>query len=43
VDGIALENVGPYSYAALKKILALCPAIHSVQLRTNIESGIPNH
>lgn len=43
VDGITLENVGPYSYAALKKILALCPAVHSVQLRTNVESGIPDH
>ena len=36
------ENIGPYSYAALKKILQLCPAIRSVQMRTNEESGIPS-
>ncbi|MFB3825938.1 MAG: hypothetical protein ACE15B_04180 [Bryobacteraceae bacterium] len=40
-EGITRENVGPYSYAALKKILQLCPAIRSVQMRTNEESGIP--
>lgn len=40
-EGITRENIGPYSYAALKKILASCPAIRSVQMRTNDESGIP--
>jgi len=39
-QGITRENVGPYSYAALKKILELCPAIKAVQMRTNAESGI---
>ncbi len=41
-EGITPENIGPYSHAALKKILQLCPAIRSVQMRTNEESGIPN-
>jgi hypothetical protein len=41
-DGLTRENIGPYSYAALKKVLQLCPAIQSVQMRTNNESGIPN-
>jgi hypothetical protein len=40
-QGITRANIGPYSYAALKKILQLCPAIRSVQVRTNEESGIP--
>ena len=40
-EGITRENIGPYSHAALKKILELCPAIRSVQMRTNEESGIP--
>jgi hypothetical protein len=42
VDGITRDNIGPYSYAALKTVLAECPAIRSVQMRTNGESGIPN-
>jgi hypothetical protein len=42
VDGLMRENVGPYSGAALARILQLCPAIRSVQVRTNIESGIPD-
>ncbi|MBI4889737.1 MAG: hypothetical protein HY821_03865 [Acidobacteria bacterium] len=41
VDGLTAENLGPYSYAALKMVLAACPAIRSVQMRTNSESGIP--
>jgi hypothetical protein len=41
-EGITRENIGPYSHAALKKILQLCPAIRSVQMRTNQESGIPD-
>jgi len=41
-EGLTRENIGPYSYAALKKVLQLCPAIQSVQMRTNNESGIPN-
>jgi hypothetical protein len=41
-EGITDENIGPYSHAALKKILELCPAIRSVQMRTNEESGIPS-
>ena len=42
VEGITRENIGPYSRAALGQILRLCPAIRSVQMRTNAESGIPN-
>lgn len=41
VTGLTPDNIGPYSYAALKKVLAACPAIRSVQVRTNAESGIP--
>ncbi len=41
VDGLTRENIGPYSYAALKAVLQHCPAIQGVQLRTNVESGIP--
>lgn len=41
VEGLTPENIGPYSHAALKKVLAACPAIRSVQVRTNSESGIP--
>lgn len=41
VAGLTAENIGPYSYAALKRVLATCPAIKAVQLRTNDESGIP--
>src|ERR1022692_420716 len=39
VSGITRENIGPYSHEALKTILQRCPAIHSVQMRTNEESG----
>lgn len=39
-EGLTNENIGPYSYAALKKILQLAPGISSVQMRTNDESGI---
>src|SRR5579875_982871 len=42
VEGITPENIGPYVYAALKKVLQLCPGIQSVQIRTNVESGIPS-
>ncbi|MEO7142015.1 MAG: hypothetical protein ABI165_00770, partial [Bryobacteraceae bacterium] len=42
VEGLTADNIGPYSYAALKQVLAACPAIRSVQMRTNSESGIPN-
>jgi hypothetical protein len=42
VVGITPQNIGPYSYAALKKVLHECPNIRSVQMRTNSESGIPN-
>lgn len=41
VEGLTRENIGPYTHAALKKILELCPGIRSVQVRTNLESGIP--
>lgn len=41
-EGLTRENIGPYTYAALKKVLQSCPAISSVQMRTNSESGIPN-
>jgi hypothetical protein len=40
-EGLTRDNIGPYSYAALKKVLQLCPAIRTVQMRTNDESGIP--
>jgi hypothetical protein len=42
VEGITGRNIGPYSHAALARILRLCPAIRSVQMRTNSESGIPS-
>ena len=42
VQGLTEQNLGPYSFAALKAVLAACPAIRSVQMRTNSESGIPN-
>lgn len=42
VEGLTRQNIGPYSHAALKKILQKCPAIRSVQMRTNEESGIPS-
>ncbi|HEY3440938.1 MAG TPA: hypothetical protein VGK29_09310 [Paludibaculum sp.] len=41
VEGLTADNIGPYSNAALKMVLAACPAIRSVQMRTNAESGIP--
>lgn len=41
VVGLTGENVGPYSRAALEAVLERCPAIASVQVRTNAESGIP--
>ncbi|MCW5981841.1 MAG: hypothetical protein KIT09_27395 [Bryobacteraceae bacterium] len=41
VEGLTERNIGPYSYAALRRVLAECPAIRSVQVRTNSESGIP--
>jgi hypothetical protein len=41
VAGITEKNLGPYTYAAIKKVLQLCPAIRSVQIRVNDESGIP--
>ncbi len=43
VHGLNENNIGPYTYAALRKVLAACPAIRSVQVRTNSESGIPPH
>jgi hypothetical protein len=41
VEGLTAENIGPYSRAALRKVLDACPAIRAIQVRTNIESGIP--
>ena len=41
VEGLTPQNIGPYSYAALSRVLAACPNIRSVQMRTNSESGIP--
>ena len=41
VEGLTPDNIGPYSYRALKKVLVECPAIRSIQIRTNAESGIP--
>lgn len=40
-EGLTRDNIGPYSHAALAKILESCPGIRSVQMRTNNESGIP--
>lgn len=40
-EGLTRANIGPYSHAALKRILQLCPGITSVQMRVNEESGIP--
>lgn len=37
VEGLTPANLGPYSYQALKLVLAACPAIRSVQMRTNEE------
>lgn len=42
VVGIDSSNIGPYIYAALKKVLQECPAVKSVQMRTNSESGVPD-
>ena len=42
VAGLTKENIGPYSYAALRAVLSACPSIRGVQMRTNSESGIPN-
>lgn len=42
VRGLRDKNIGPYSYAALRKVLHECPGIRSVQLRTGYESGIPD-
>ena len=41
VEGLTRQNIGPYSHAALSRVLAACPSIRSVQMRTNAESGIP--
>jgi hypothetical protein len=41
VEGLTRANIGPYSQAALGRVLAACPSIRSVQMRTNAESGIP--
>ncbi|MGB9605821.1 MAG: hypothetical protein ACPL88_08090, partial [Bryobacteraceae bacterium] len=40
VVGLTPSNIGPYSYAALRRILAACPGIRSIQVRTDAESGI---
>lgn len=42
VQGLTPGNIGPYSHAALRALLAACPMIRSVQMRTNSESGIPS-
>jgi hypothetical protein len=42
VEGLTRQNIGPYGAAALSKVLQLCPAIRSVQVRTNNESGVPD-
>jgi hypothetical protein len=41
VEGLTAATIGPYTYEALKLVLKECPAIRSVQIRTNPESGIP--
>lgn len=40
VDGLSPQILGPYTYRALRKVLQACPEIRSVQVRTNVESGI---
>ena len=40
VKGLTRENMHSYTYLALKKLLVECPAIGTVQLRINHESGI---
>lgn len=41
VVGLTEDNIGLYSRNALRQVLAACPAIRAVQMRTNSESGIP--
>ncbi|MCS7316591.1 MAG: hypothetical protein NZ554_14055 [Bryobacteraceae bacterium] len=41
VVGVMPRNIGPYSYAALKRVLAACPAIRSVQVGTTTGFGLP--
>jgi hypothetical protein len=40
VEGLTRANIGPFSRAALTRVLEHCPAIRAVQLRTGGESGI---
>ena len=40
IDGLNGDNVGRYSYLAVKKLLEECPGIARIQLRPNDESGI---
>lgn len=40
VEGLDQHNIGPYTYAALKKLLKECPGIARIQIRPNEESGI---
>ncbi|MEN6602978.1 MAG: hypothetical protein ABFD86_11240 [Bryobacteraceae bacterium] len=39
VEGLNAENLGPYSYAAMKQLLAECRAMRCVQLRGGSEGG----
>lgn len=40
VKGLTRKNMYSYTYLALKKLLQECPAVRTVQLRINHESGI---
>jgi len=40
VTGLTRQNMYAYTYHALLKLLQECPAIHTLQLRINHESGI---
>ncbi len=37
VEGLTRTNTGPYSYNALRKLLAVCPMIRSVQMQSGSE------
>lgn len=40
IEGLDANNIGPYTYKAIQKLLAECPGIARIQLRPNDESGI---
>jgi hypothetical protein len=40
IEGLNGDNIGPYTYKAMQKLLKECPGIARIQLRPNDESGI---